>query len=128
MPLPDTPWARGKCGFKLIQYMGCSVPVVASRVGANIEIVEEEKSGLLASGDDEWLDALETLARDADLRRSMGRAGRERVESRYSLSAVQGTIESEIREAATRSHRTYDARVVEAFGREWSRFDQSTLS
>ena len=47
MPLPDTPWTRGKCAYKLIQCMACAIPVVASRVGANVEAVPLE-CGLLA--------------------------------------------------------------------------------
>ena len=30
MPLLDGPFERGKCGYKLIQYMACGLPVVAS--------------------------------------------------------------------------------------------------
>ena len=88
MPLPDTDWARGKCGFKLIQYMACGVPVIASPVGVNQEIVENGVNGYLASTPAEWLSALESLQSSEELRKSMGRAGRERIEARYSLQTV----------------------------------------
>ena len=89
MPLPDTPWMRGKCGYKLIQYMACGLPVVASPVGVNAEIVEHGVNGFLASSEAEWVKALETLIADPDLRRRMGAAGRKKVEDHYSLQ-VQG--------------------------------------
>ena len=85
MPLPDTPWTRGKCGYKLIQYMACSIPVVASKVGANIDIVESGKNGFLVSTTKEWIDAIECLVTDTVLRRTMGQQGRRRVEARYHL-------------------------------------------
>ena len=84
MPLPDDEWARGKCAFKLIQYMACSIPVVASPVGANVEVVRPE-CGLLATTDSDWLDALRFLRDRPKEARAMGRAGRERVEREYSL-------------------------------------------
>lgn len=85
MPLPDTPWARGKCGYKLIQYMACGLPVVASPVGVNAEIVEHGVNGFLAETETEWRDAIQTLLADPDLRARMGAAGRQKVEERYSL-------------------------------------------
>ena len=85
MPLTDTPWARGKCGYKLIQYMACSLPVIASPVGVNKEIVEHGINGFLAETHDEWVKALNTLLGDADLRQRMGAAGRAKVEREYSL-------------------------------------------
>jgi len=85
MPLRDDPWARGKCGYKLIQYMACGLPVVASPVGVNTEIVEHGVNGFLASTDDEWREALQTLIRSPELRAEMGRAGRAKVERHYSL-------------------------------------------
>jgi len=88
MPLPDEPWARGKCGFKLIQYMACGLPVVASPVGVNGEIVENGGNGYLASTTDEWVHALETLRADVELRRRMGAAGRHRVEEKYCLAVT----------------------------------------
>lgn len=85
MPLPDTPWTRGKCGYKLIQYMACGLPVVASPVGVNRDVVEHGVNGFLAESEDEWRTAIETLLNDAELRRQMGAAGRRKVEQQYSL-------------------------------------------
>jgi len=85
MPLDDTPWSRGKCGYKLIQYMACGLPVVASPVGVNTDIVEHGVNGFLASNETEWRQALSTLLQDSDLRRRMGAAGRRKVETQYSL-------------------------------------------
>lgn len=85
MPLADTPWARGKCGYKLIQYMACGLPVIASPVGVNSEIVEHGVNGFLASTELEWRQALDRLLEDAGLRRRMGIEGRRKVERRYSL-------------------------------------------
>jgi glycosyltransferase involved in cell wall biosynthesis len=84
MPLDDEPWQRGKCGYKLIQYMACGKPVVASPVGMNKEIVTRDV-GCLALGDEQWYMALLQLGRDPRLRARMGRAGRADVERTYSL-------------------------------------------
>jgi len=85
MPVPDEPWARGKCGYKLIQYMACGIPVVASPVGVNCEIVQHGVNGFLASTDQEWREALDRLANDDALRQRMGQAGRARAEVDYSI-------------------------------------------
>lgn len=85
MPLPDAPFERGKCGYKLIQYMACGKPVVASPVGANSTIVRDGVDGFLASNHQEWVDALTRLIADPALRRQMGRAGRLRIDQKFSL-------------------------------------------
>jgi hypothetical protein len=72
----------GKCGFKIIQYMAAGLPVVASPVGANAEIVRVGETGLLATTPQEWIDTIRRLAADVNLRAGLGRAGRERVEAR----------------------------------------------
>lgn len=88
MPLTDDPWSRGKCGYKLIQYMAAGKPVVASAVGANREIVRHGVNGFLASTDDEWRTALETLCTDPALRSRMGAAGEQLVREKYSIAVV----------------------------------------
>jgi len=100
MPLPDTPWARGKCAYKLIQCMTCGIPVVASPVGANVEAVPKE-CGLLAESPGEWLSAFQCLAADADLRQRMGAAARQWVEQRYSLRSALPVLVDVIQRASS---------------------------
>lgn len=88
MPLPDDPWSRGKCGFKLIQCMSRGLPVVASPVGANCEIVRDGANGFLAASEAEWTEKLATLIEDAALRERLGKAGRETVVASYSFQAI----------------------------------------
>ena len=85
MPLRDGCWERGKCGYKLIQYMACGKPVVASSVGVNPQIVEHGEHGFLVDTSEQWDTAIRQLAVDAELRRRMGQAGRSRVKNEYSL-------------------------------------------
>ena len=85
MPLPDEAWARGKCGYKLIQYMACGLPVIASPVGVNREIVEHGVNGFLAATESEWRTAIEQLVNNPVLRQRMGKAGREKIEKQFSI-------------------------------------------
>jgi hypothetical protein len=85
MPLLDDAWTRGKCGFKIIQYMATGLPVVCSPVGANKEILQGGITGFFATSDDEWQRNLSMLIENPALRARMGAAGRQRVEDRYSL-------------------------------------------
>jgi glycosyltransferase involved in cell wall biosynthesis len=88
MPLPDTVFTRGKCAFKLIQYMALGRPGVASPVGANREVVTDGVNGFLPANDRAWEDNLVSLIEDPDLRARMGTAARGRIEADYSLAAV----------------------------------------
>lgn len=88
MPLADSPWARGKCAYKLLQYMAAEVPVVASPVGMNTALIRNGENGLLASTGDQWVTALGRLLADADLRTRLGVAGRETVDRDYTYQAV----------------------------------------
>src|SRR5271167_58586 len=85
MPLTDDAWSRGKCAFKLLQYMAAGLPCVASPVGANTEAVVEGVNGFHASGTDEWERSLEKLIVSPELRARFGAQGRAHVEKRYAL-------------------------------------------
>ncbi|BBK30149.1 glycosyltransferase involved in cell wall biosynthesis [Stella humosa] len=101
MPLPDTPFERGKCGYKLIQYMAAGRPSVASPVGVNAGILAEG-AGLLAGPPEEWATALLALARDPDGRARMGTAARARAVDHYSLAAWAPATVRILREAKER--------------------------
>ena len=88
MPLVDGPFERGKCGYKLIQYMASGLPVLASPVGVNQQIVEPGVNGYLAESSAEWLKALRELRDKKEKRILMGQAGRRKAEQLYNL---QGT-------------------------------------
>lgn len=85
-PLPDHPWAAGKCSTKLLQCMAAGVPCVAAPVGSQKEIITDGTNGFLAASEQEWLEKLSLLLTDAGLRERLGRAGRKRVEDAYSLA------------------------------------------
>lgn len=103
MPLPEEDWARGKCGYKLIQYMACGLPTIASPVGVNSTIVHQGDTGYLASTPDQWKTALQRLLGDNDLRRRMGQAGRTRVVGHYSLASQEQRLLQAFEAASSRN-------------------------
>ena len=102
MPLPDGPFEQGKCGYKLIQYMACGLPVIASPVGVNTRIVEQGKTGFRASSTAEWVEDLVMLFNDNGLRTTLGRAGRKKVEEEYSLQVTAPRLLEILSKAASR--------------------------
>jgi glycosyltransferase involved in cell wall biosynthesis len=88
MPLDDSDWEKGKCGFKLIQYMACGKPVIGSPVGVNRIIIVNGINGFLANNTDEWLKYFRIIKNDFALRIKMGSVGRAMVEEEYSLQAI----------------------------------------
>jgi len=103
MPLTDTQWERGKCGYKLIQYMASGLPVVASAVGANRDIVIDDINGYLASSPDQWSEYLIKLLQSSELRGRLGLAGRQRVESLYCVQQIWSKLALLLKRAAEKS-------------------------
>lgn len=85
MPLVDSNWEKGKCAYKLIQYMACGLPVVCSPVGMNTKVVLHEWNGYYANSTQEWQEAIRRLVENKDLRKILGRNGRLSVENDYNL-------------------------------------------
>lgn len=85
MPLEDNIWERGKCGYKLIQYMGCEVAVIGTPIGANDQIIQEGVNGFKATTREDWQKAFEYLIAHPEQRTTLGKNGRLTVEKFYSL-------------------------------------------
>jgi glycosyltransferase involved in cell wall biosynthesis len=83
MPLPDAPWAEGKGGYKIFLYMAAALPVIASPVGINRDIVDHGKNGYLAGNQAEWEKSFWLLGNDPLLCQKMGAEGSRLVQSRY---------------------------------------------
>lgn len=87
MPLPDTEWAKGKCGLKGLQYMALEIPTIMSPVGVNSEIICDGKNGFLAGSKEEWVTKLSQLIESETLRNELGKEGRQTVLDKYSVDA-----------------------------------------
>jgi glycosyltransferase involved in cell wall biosynthesis len=87
MPLTDDVWAKGKCGFKALQYMALGIPALVSPVGVNTEIVNHGLNGYICYTTDDWKNYLKELLVDVERRTQMGRAARQKVENQYSIQA-----------------------------------------
>lgn len=85
MPLENTLWERGKCAYKLIQYMACGKPVLASAVGANNVVIDHGINGFLCSTEQEWSDAFVTLVNNSELRNQFGNNGMNKVAQHYTV-------------------------------------------
>jgi len=92
MPLVDDTFERGKCGYKLIQYMACGLPVIASPVGINQKIIKHGENGFLASNEEEWIETIILLKENLKLRNEMGLKGRKMVEKKYALKVTAPRI------------------------------------
>lgn len=88
MPLTDDKWTRGKCSFKMLQYMAAGIPSVVSPVGMNRDILQKANVGFAASSQDDWYNAMETLYNDFVLQEEMGKQGRSIVEQFYSAEII----------------------------------------
>jgi glycosyltransferase involved in cell wall biosynthesis len=97
MPLPDDDWARGKSGYKIIQYMAMARPAVASAIGANNQIIAAGETGFLAHNAADWLTHLRTLRDDPALRQRLGDAARVRVERHFSLQVAAPILIDQIK-------------------------------
>jgi glycosyltransferase involved in cell wall biosynthesis len=95
MPLDDTPWSRGKCAYKALQYMACGVPPLVDDVGISASVVGD--AGYIAANSAQWLEGLHTLAGDPSLRTQLGQVGRRRIETDFSFERWIPTLATILR-------------------------------
>ena len=87
MPLYDNAWEKGKCAFKLIQYMASFLPVIASNVGMNAEIINNYGNGFIVKTPDDWYDFFYKIYSHPELKNKMGMKGRELVEKKFTIQS-----------------------------------------
>ena len=112
MPLEDSVWARGKCSFKMLTYMASGVPVVASPVGMNAEVLGLGEIGFGAATRDEWIEALDVLLGDREKAREMGRRGREVAVRYFSVEALAPRLARELFSVAGRTNPVLDMKLA----------------
>lgn len=88
MPLSDDEWTRGKCAFKLLQYMAAGVPCIGSPVGANSEVITHNHNGLLASTIEEWSQSLEELINQPEKRETLAQNAIGDIKNNYSKAVI----------------------------------------
>ena len=102
MPLPDTDWARGKCGAKMLLYMAAGLPVLVSPIGSNAEILALGRVGFGPKTPEEWLEGLRSFYSAPDLAAEYGTAGREIAVRSYSVDANAPKLAEIFRQVAAR--------------------------
>lgn len=98
MPLQDSPFEQGKCGYKILQYFACGIPAVASPVGVNQHIICPGENGYLAAQTVDWVRHINELRCNPERRQKMGQQGRTLVEQRYATSVALNAIEGYLRQ------------------------------
>lgn len=93
MPLFDSKFEKGKCGYKIIQYFALSKPVCASPVGINKDLIQSNENGYLCKTSEEWFRAIEKLVTDIDWRLKLGRNGMKLISKRYAYHIQAPRIE-----------------------------------
>lgn len=97
MPLIDGDWEKGKCAYKLIQYMAAGVVAVGSRVGENAVIIKDGSNGFLASNSEEWIQKLALCGRDHQLRSKLGRQARITAEGTFDCDLAAAAVDGVFR-------------------------------
>lgn len=83
MPLPDNVFSKGKGGFKLIQYIASGIPVIASDIGFNKEIIDDS-FGFLANKKCDWTFAIVYFGSNLDRWIKAGCFAREKYIEKFS--------------------------------------------
>jgi len=89
-PIPKEEWVLGKSGCKAITYMSCAIPAIATAFGTNFRVIQNNVDGFLVNSDEEWISTIIKLIDDPELRKQIGKKGREKVINNFSVKANEG--------------------------------------
>lgn len=92
LPVAAHPGNRYKFFLKLLQYMAVGLPVVAQRAGANAQVIEDGVNGFVVDTPVQWVERLDMLIRDAELRQRVGAAARQTVLDRYTPEVLMPKV------------------------------------
>lgn len=87
MPLEDTEWAKGKCGFKALQYMALGIPTIADNVGVNSSIITHGLDGFIATNREDWFEYMNSLLSEPSLGKILGANAQTCIRNRFSVQA-----------------------------------------
>ncbi len=87
MPLEDNLWAKGKCGFKALQYMSLGIPAVVSPVGVNTTIVQHQVNGFVAEELKDWSEVLEQVINGSLKLDQLGKIAQDSIRANYSVQS-----------------------------------------
>jgi len=118
MPLSKDNWDKGKCGFKIIQYMASKVPVIASPVGVNQKIIKHSQNGFLADSSEEWFCCFKSIYDGID-DHIIDNAFHNVVKS-YSKTFATPILIKSLEDVL---YENIDSSVVKDFGKEWALFN-----
>ena len=85
MPLSKNKWVLGKCGYKILQYMACNIPVVATSIGVNKSIIDNNINGLLVNKNNEWVENILKLKNKPNLYKKISIQGYETVIQKFDI-------------------------------------------
>jgi glycosyltransferase involved in cell wall biosynthesis len=92
MPLTDDAWAKGKCGFKALQYMALAVPALVSPIGVNQQIVDDGLNGFICETPEDWREKIIFLLENRAKCLTMGQLARQKIIAKYSVLANQNNF------------------------------------
>ena len=87
MPLTNDKWAKGKCGFKALQYMSLGSPALVSPVGVNTKIVDHNKNGFVCETPEQWKESLTFLLSNPNKLQEFGENAKNKIKESYSVKA-----------------------------------------
>ena len=125
MPLADSNWDKGKCGFKIVQYLAAKIPVVASPVGVNSVIIQHGVNGYLASKSDDWTNSIFNIFNNIENKKIISN-GYKVVRKSYSVDYAFPILLKTLTNVLN-SKNNFDINVIKGFGKEWSHFKNQNL-